>query len=176
MHDQFNLFEWLKIYFNKNEMFEHNEIKAISDFSILWNLFENKLCGNNANANCFSRISNIYSTRQPLIAIINSSIEYFKERYVDVNSNFKPLFNGLLFRSNDNQELVKDVLLDCRNSTSSKIEALLIIIYRFRCNLFHGSKDIETIHLQNVNFEIINQFLVKLLEENNKRNITNKST
>lgn len=68
----------------------------------------------------------------------------------------------------DKQPLVEDVLLGKQTAEDAQIEAIIIIIGRYRNNLFHGLKEISSIDLQKENFDIANEFLMTVLECNTK--------
>ena len=83
---------------------------------------------------------------------IDSHLGYFKGRYVeDGNPSYR--FNHLHLRPNDNEGLVREVLLGNENAPENKLACCLIIILRFRNNYFHGIKWAYQFQDQRENFE-----------------------
>lgn len=71
-----------------------------------------------------------------------------------------------MFRQYDRKEFVESVLKRTEHNPVNIIEAILIIIYRLRNNIFHGEKELHTIHLQHDNFNCANRFLAEILTIN----------
>ncbi|MDI1304503.1 MAG: hypothetical protein PSX42_06630 [bacterium] len=150
--------EWINNRYGTN--FDEEDLTNIKDFSLIWNVFEDNICGNN-----FS----IQSLQQGLVNrnidsnLFQEHLDYFKNRYVNAGA-FTHRFQFLYFRNNDRQQLVEDVLLGVNNNSNDKILAIAIIVYRFRNNLFHGLKEIQHIDQQNKNFKVANRFLTTLID------------
>lgn len=81
-----------------------------------------------------------------------------KQRFV-TNGNLNPRFPYLHFRQNDRRSLVEDVLLGINTNNNDIILALIIIVYRYRNNLFHGLKNMQEIDQQKENFDNANNVL-----------------
>lgn len=138
---------------------KEDELTSIKDFSLIWNIFENRVCENHCSVNTLTvKLSEIDFN----LNCFNGSLEYFKNRYTS-NGTTNDLYDSLSFRANDNKQLVTAVLLGQENGTNEIILALSIIIYRLRNNLFHGLKQIETINEQRRNFEVANKVLKEIL-------------
>lgn len=75
-----------------------------------------------------------------------------------------PTFENLNFRANDRKEFVDDVLVAESPSLRDKILASIIIIFRYRNNLFHGLKDVTQINYQQRNFVTANKMLKMFIE------------
>lgn len=149
--------EWINQRFGV--AFADDDIVSVKDFSLYWNVFEDIVCTNNfsiptveqsINARNFNRVE------------FQNTIDYFRNRYV-TNGNLNEKFPHLHFRNNDRQNFVEQVLLGQLDDTNDIILASVIIIYRYRNNLFHGLKDIRTINFQQDNFATANHFLQTLL-------------
>lgn len=135
-----------------------NDIDEVRDFVLLWNLFEDLLCNNNANMN---KIDNLIDR---FIDILDENkyqeiYEYFHNRYKDDGTKFKAL---KLRRPHKN--LVKKILDDEFVDKNNKLKFIMAIIYRYRNNLFHGEKDMKKIKFQKENFEQTNKFLMYFIE------------
>lgn len=88
---------------------------------------------------------------------------YFRNRYI-ANNATTPYYANLRLRHNDNEPLIKDVLLGKINNESETVLAIIIIIYRYRNNLFHGNKAVVSWIAQKDNFIHANRFLIACLE------------
>jgi hypothetical protein len=139
-------------------------IKSIKDFSLVWNIFEDRACDNNASLPALERF--IDRNSGFLVAadeIITNTYEYFKKKYVDKDRiNLK--FTFLNLNRSDNPAFVESTLLAENPSLKDKALASLIIISRYRNNLYHALKDMTQIHEQKENFRIANRFLATILE------------
>lgn len=150
--------DWLNNKLGTN--FNEKDLNNVKDFSLIWNVFENKLCRNNFSIN---RLQQDLAHRNIDVNLFDSHLSYFKNRYTK-NGRFTDLFQNLNLRRNDRQQLVESVLLGTDTNPNNIILALAIIVYRFRNNLFHGLKEMKYIDQQNENFEIANSFLTKLID------------
>ncbi len=149
--------EWINQRFGL--VFKDNDILSVKDFSLYWSVFEDLVCNNNFN---IPTVEQSLKTKIFIRADFQNTIEYFRTRYV-TNGTLSDKFQNLNFRNNDRQIFVKQVLLGNLDTTFDIILASTIIVYRFRNNLFHGNKRINTINFQRENFETANQFLQILL-------------
>lgn len=152
------MINWINNRFGTN--FNESDIESIKSFSLIWNIFERYVCNNNFS---IARAENEISVENFDIAKFQNHLDYFKNRYTE-NGNVNYRFAHLNFRANDRQQLVSDVLLGGVVEPCQVVLALIIIVYRYRNNLFHGIKDIQLIDQQNENFEIANSFLTTLLD------------
>ncbi|MFH6958921.1 hypothetical protein ACHRV1_16095 [Flavobacterium aquidurense] len=149
--------EWINDRFGTN--FSEVDLSSVKDFSLIWNVFENVVCQNNFS---IARTEEVIKNSLIDSTEFNSYLEYFKNRYVS-NGTFTNRFQYLHFRNNDRRNLVEDVLLGNNTKNNDIILALLIIVYRYRNNLFHGIKRIQEIDKQRENFENANGVLKTLL-------------
>jgi hypothetical protein len=101
---------------------------------------------------CTSRVLQENACARAIIRAVNSlkpgtlslepfrpAIEHFTSRYFD-GSVLTQSFHDLQLRSNDNRELVENVLRGKSSDDAEILSATLIIIYRLRNNFFHGAK------------------------------------
>lgn len=151
--------QWINMRFGVH--FQESELQSIKDFSLLWNVFENKVCETNFNQ---AAVIAKYATIPYNLADFQEILDYFKARYM-AGGIPTARYPFLFLRARDNEALVRDVLIGVRNDIDSVLLVITIIIYRFRCNLFHGTKDIELINEQKENFEHANSFLMKILDQ-----------
>lgn len=135
------------------ENLSEDERQAISNFSLIWSLFEAQLLDESASARKILQRSQEW-VNEPGIdnAVIDDHLNYFKMRYLEGNE-FGYRFAHLHLRANDNEQLVRDVLLGNENALENKLACCLIIILRFRNNYFHGIKWAYQFREQQENFE-----------------------
>lgn len=129
-------------------------------FMILWNLFEARLCKKNFSP---KNIPDVQISPE----VIESTLEYFQGRYTDrngLNDKFDYLGTNK-YKKREIRELIKKVLLGEETDQAAIIKALMLIIYRYRNNLFHGEKEIASLPNQQENFDYANNFLMTCLEE-----------
>ncbi len=135
------------------------ERRAISNFAVIWTLFEAKLLDENASAlkiheKAKEWIDN-YGTDEHFI---DTHLDYFRNRYVDgVELNYR--YGRLYLRKNDLAPLVTGVLLKQIDDPISKLTSCLIIILRYRNNYFHGIKWAYQFRDQQDNFETASSIL-----------------
>lgn len=158
-----NTMQWINRKFSANLTAEAYNILA--DFLLLWNLFEDRLFENNFTIEKAEHYVNDYIDRfNP--DVCNRAFEYFKKRYTDIELGIVtyPLFEKLNFRRNDKKEFVDGVLIADSPSLKDKVLASIIIIFRYRNNLFHGLKDVTQINYQQSNFITANKVLKIFIE------------
>ncbi|MCM0228816.1 hypothetical protein J8L04_17010 [Bacteroides fragilis] len=141
------------------------DYNGLTEFLLLWNLFEDRLFENNFRIEKAERYIDDY------IGEFNSNecnkvFKYFKNRYTNVDLGIitYPTFEKLNFRANDRKEFVDDVLVTESPSLRDKILASIIIIFRYRNNLFHGLKDVTQINYQQSNLVTANKMLKMFIE------------
>ncbi len=163
MYNKFNVLEWLNAFYYNTTNFNDEKINAVRDFSLLWSLFESELGKKNINVHILSKIAaTIYKKcKRPDFFI--EYLEYFQQRYLDKDKNINSLFEQLLFHNFDKKQLVINVLKQTEHNPVKIIEALLLIVYRLRNNLFHGEKELHSINTQYLNFNNANKLLAEII-------------
>lgn len=145
--------EYLKNTAAGYERLTGDERKAISNFALIWALFEAQLLDEAASATKIVEKSQEWVRCSGIDhELIEDHLNYFKNRYVK-DGGFGDRFNHLHLRRNDQEDLVKHVLLGTENAQESKLACCLIIILRFRNNYFHGIKWAYQFQEQQENFE-----------------------
>ncbi len=141
-----------------------DERDAIMQFSLLWSLFEARALNTRGNANAILAVSNRWADHGLLTNdSFGRELAYFQNRYY-ANGNFTYHFDQLRFRRGDQSDLVKRVLKSDAADLAEIATALLIIVYRFRNNLFHGVKWAYNIRDQFENFTHANAVLMQAIE------------
>jgi len=132
-------------------------------FPILWNIFEREKCNNNFSPQSFYHFL-LNKDLSTLMDDTDSILLFYKNRYLN-NGIFNIAFKTLnMRRPSDMPDLVEDVLQGNKFDILSKVLCMVIIISRFRHNLFHGLKGISEIVNQDKLFEMNNNYLIKLIE------------
>lgn len=89
---------------------------------------------------------------------------YFTSRYIS-NTGTTPKFRALKLRPGDGQTVARSLLQYSSNHTRDwkLLWSYLMIAYRFRNNMFHGSKGLDNLSSYVEQFEIINLFMRQLI-------------
>ncbi len=150
----------LKDIINSQELF-CEDLEPLKDFSILWSIFEFKLCDTR-----YSKVKIGKKLREMNLSksTFKFFYDYLKERY---SGNGFDLFEGLKFENPKDKSSVKDIIIDKTFDSESDyniIFALMLVVYRFRNNFFHWSKAQDNFRDQINNFKHANSFLLILIE------------
>lgn len=151
----FEISQWIDNYLHIS--IDTEEYVEVRNFLILWNIFEAKWFKCNFGRNK-SNIQNIHLASD----IVNQTLQYLQRRYI-TNGSINERFMKLRLGNND-MTSVQCVLLGRSNNSCDIIKAIIMIIYRYRNNLFHGEKDIASLPIQKDNFIYANKFLIACLE------------
>jgi hypothetical protein len=92
-----------------------------------------------------------------------AELVYFRQRYF-ANGAFSEHFPGLKLRPADQPDLVRSVFDGSNENPRDKVLTVLMIIWRFRNNLFHGEKWAYCLQDQFQNFTHANAVLMRLLD------------
>jgi hypothetical protein len=164
MIDMTKAMEWLK---TKAPGFNHltqEEVDAITDFSLLWSLFESRILNRNANARALCNAVEDWRDSGTLVPdLFDEELAYFSQRY-HPDDTFSHHFAGLRLQPADREPMVRRVLAGTENDAGHRLAAALIIVYRYRNNLFHGEKWEYELADQLGNFTASNSLLMKTLE------------
>ena len=126
----------------------------IRNFLYLWNLFEKEFFQTNY-AQHKGNAKSIQTNSETL-----STLAYFQGVY----ANNQTRFNGLGFKNVQNITFITNVLSGVISDEASITKAIIEIIYHYRCNLFHGSKEIASLWKQKDNFIQANKYMLACLE------------
>lgn len=136
--------------------FEDN--KVVWEFVVLWNLFEHRICDDYFKPNEVDKYAAGISQDS-----IDEVFSFFKNRYVsgsETNENFESLFPPHKTR----KEEVANFLLMKGTSKLTTVAVSILIVYRVRCNLFHGIKTTEMWEKQQELFKNANRLLLSILQ------------
>ena len=177
---EISVIEWFKIYFDKPNLKEE-QLNPIAHFSLLWNLFEHTYFTDKHRLNS-EELPNLAEVSCNSLSDeeLNSIFNQFKKRYIKeslVNRNFNSLglckkLHGELL---SNFDFCKEILISNNPTKSDMTKVVLLIIHRFRNNLFHGRKDPIKLNTYEKQFKWINNFLMHFIETTSKNDTINSS-
>ena len=140
------------------------EIEAISDFSLLWSLFEAQILAGRGSAKA---ICDAVERWWRFGALNDNPYEaqfrYFQNRYY-MDGAFTHHFDWLLLRPNDQGPLIRAAFEGTDDTPFARAAAVFIVIYRYRNNLFHGAKWDYNLAGQLENFTCANAALMIALD------------
>jgi len=137
---------------------------AIFNFTFLWSLFEAKVMGKFARADLICAKVDAWRDAGTLDADQYSvELAYFRQRYY-ANGSLTHHFPHLHLRPADQFHVVQLVLDGSNNDPRDRLLTVLMIVWRFRNNLFHGEKWAYELQGQLSNFTHANAVLMRLLE------------
>lgn len=137
---------------------------ALFNFTFLWSLFEARVMNNFARADLIRAMADKWRDTGMLDADqYNAELAYFRARYF-ANGAFTHHFAHLHLRPADQPDVVQSVLDGSNNDPRDRLLTVLMIVWRFRNNLFHGEKWAYHLQGQLSNFTHANAVLMRLLE------------
>lgn len=160
-----NELEWIGSFLSFERKLTGDDIESVRNFSLLWNLFEGLVCNKNASAIALENAVLDLQKRDKLkIDDYDKFLQYFANRYIE-NGETNHRFDSLNLRHGDKPELVEAVLKGNETVPEKVLLGILIIVYRYRNNLFHGEKSIYDLPNQIDNFRNANQLLMVFMEK-----------
>jgi len=159
--------QWLERNRHYSEL-DETKLTSIFYFTLIWNLFEKELCGNDAAIRTHPEMVAEKHSDALADKLVEEVYLHFLDRYVE-NGQITPLFNGFKFGrdAQDGQRykgFVSETLLSVGVCRIKQVQALLYIAFRLRNNLYHGIKDVSELYEQNENFSQINRLLMALVD------------
>ena len=159
--------EWIRNNLKETVNLSEELSSAVSDFSLTWAIFE---ASEGEKTNCIPE--KIFPLAESLSLKVTDSFvddlhDYWSKRYVE-NGSINWRFEHIGFTDVRHSDLVKSVLLESDSFLVNKITALLLIVYRYRNNLFHGNKDITLLEDQTDNLNHAVVLLQRVMEESGK--------
>ena len=170
MIKEFDEIEWIEQFLNSGGNLQSQGLSRVTNFVFLWNIFEATALDRDATLGKIRLLVDNLHQFQPLTVIeLQGYLTYFSDRYFNPNGKNTYSLEGLKFRDNQSDQAAKaevEAVLT-RNEIRPEmiLKALLIILYRFRNNLFHGNKEIVQIEGQIQNFIVANNILKIVLEK-----------
>lgn len=156
---------WLKAHIPGFSDLTRAERGAIANFTLLWTIFEARVLATRGNAGQIADAVETWEQNGTLdAASYDRNLAYFRDRYYG-DGQFTHYFEGLHLRNNDRPALVRSVLDGTDNGDRNRLIAVLIIVLRYRNNLFHGVKWQYKLAGQLENFKQANTMLKRVLEQ-----------
>ena len=139
--------DWIQQNIRHSAQLEPNTLEAVSDFTLMWSIFEASEAHNENVVEQIGVLSKRVARDMPSDAI-DSQLSYWSKRYIHESGEPTEHFNYLYFRELSQTVKSLNVLRNEETSFEDKIEVCLLIVYRYRNNLFHGIKDITLLNAQ----------------------------
>ena len=109
-----------------------DEQSAISDFSLLWGLFESRILDTEGSAAAKGNAVDAWQKAGMLDASsLDSELACFRQRYF-ADGDFTYHFEHLHLRKNDQEALVRAAIDGSDNDPRNRVAAVLIIVFRYR--------------------------------------------
>lgn len=162
--ETFEPLAWINEYTHSIPPISATEFAPILQFSLMWSLFERDACNKRANTGSIkSAVEKSFSEGKLLIETFQDHIQYFKDR---ANNNEMTVSKYLVALKMDKEsiELVDRFLSGKLSDANNVVLALLLITYRIRNNLFHGEKEVISLHSQTKLFQVVNSLLATYLK------------
>lgn len=139
--------DWIQKNIRHSAQLEPNTLETVSDFTLMWSIFEASEVDNKNVVDQIGVLSKRVARDMPSNAI-DSQLSYWSKRYIHESGEPTKHFRYLYFNGASQTEKSLDVLKNKETSFEDKIEVCLLIVYRYRNNLFHGIKDITLLNAQ----------------------------
>lgn len=158
--------EWLRQWSQsqlQTDLLEESMI-PVRNFVFIWNVFEQTLY---SRAACEKDIAK----DPPFVVpgeIIDEIYNQIRDRYFDkegrgLTDKFIGLFND--HKNKEYEEKVKQILVSKKEATETqKGFVCRMVLWRYRCNLFHGEKTAYYLLQDNSLFEFLNIYMIALIE------------
>ncbi|ELA8128123.1 MULTISPECIES: hypothetical protein [Vibrio harveyi group] len=141
--------QWLRSNIETMTTFSDETYTSISDFSIMWAIFEGTQLKDIAKDKAVvDELEAIAKRVSYNIGSVDYAYNYWSQRYIDSGGQGNEKFEKLGFKYAPHSELVLRVLKGQAANGDEFVHALLLIVYRLRNNLFHGEKDMTKINGQ----------------------------
>jgi hypothetical protein len=134
-----NAIEWLNARPTGFDALSHDERTRIAEFSVLWTYFEASVFARNtSNQKIIDLAAEMAANHQLDPQRIAPAANYFRTRYV--NDGVLTHHYEHLRLSGKFEPRVRAMLLQKANAPAELLSASLLIVFRYRNNLFHGEK------------------------------------
>ncbi len=167
-------FDLLSQKFNASRNIE--AFREMQDFILLWMIFEKDVLGIKNESRRGERVtttlknvsqelqqlSQYLSVKSVNASLLNKVYDKQKEWYVDP-SDSSWNFKGFNLNA-EQKKLMTKAFVDNTATDEEKLEAVLTIIFKYRCNFIHGNKELESLHIrQRDRFSLYNDLLVECI-------------
>lgn len=163
----FDVKAWVKRFFNlkqSDKIFDNTNNSL--EFIWVWSIFEHKYLKNSENSIPYnSQLIDIAEKFNFKNIDINPTYGHLHNRYLkkgEPTTFFKNLGSGKKWEKTKRQIL--QILKKTEPTDIEKLKVILLVLYKFRCNLFHGSKDPLLWKNFDKMFYHLNKFLAAFLD------------
>lgn len=133
---------------------------------MLWSLFEGEVLNASGSIGAIEHVVQRWTQAGILVPqTFAAEVAYFRGRYF-ADGEFTYRFNHLHLDRSGNPRVVRNVLSGQDGAPESIASATLIIVFRYRNNLFHGEKWAYQLQEQRQNFLHANNVLMRSVELN----------
>jgi hypothetical protein len=156
--------EWIKENISESTSLSNESLSSVSSFTLMWAVFEASESDPIHNmVTQIERLANRVANENPHIGFLDDIFQFWQNRYIENNAKGYR-FEHLGFCEQKQEDLVFLVLTGQNVKLADKIQALLLITYRFRNNLFHGNKDITLLEDQTENLKNASLVLQRVMK------------
>lgn len=151
-----------------NEALPGTAFDAAMKFALLWMYFEGQACGAEANSKRLREFAtDLYARRlEDLRGRLDEPLGFFRERYGEVQNDPQRFISRLGEPSRIKRVDQENILEALSNEDLDEVDkaiGLLLICFRIRNNLFHGTKQLHTLQQQEELFAHVASVLITLL-------------
>lgn len=140
-----------------NAEIEWEKLKPVICFVVLWNRLEERHGDNLTLGKLKARVASTATARQFDISRYEPHISFFRKRYGEAPQRLsRLLWTG---HEKEVETRVDDLIGDRLTTAKDILEAVMMIPYRIRNNLFHGRKDTARLYAQTELFMHVNEVL-----------------
>ncbi|APW47306.1 hypothetical protein [Rhodoferax antarcticus] len=138
--------------------------EPILQFSLMWNLFERDACGKEANPVTIGKtVLDAFAKGRLTLSSFEEHLTYFRDRSQREGMTIHRYLDALKMSNESARHLVHGVLSSSLADPNNAVHALLLIAHRIRNNLFHGEKEVASLHSQVELFRAVNSLLATYL-------------
>lgn len=158
------IIDWLRTKAHGFNLLSDKEISAISEFALIWSLFEARVLNAAGSARAICDVVDAWQQAGTLDpAMLDPELAYFQQRYYG-DGVLTDHFDHLRLPNNGLRLMVRAVIDSSNDDPRDRVAAVLIIVFRYRNNLFHGLKWQYKLSDQLSNFMAANAVLMKVLD------------
>jgi hypothetical protein len=166
LKEEMGVLEWLERSAPGFADLSADERNRVMHFCLLWSLFEGEVLAFSCSVDSIEQAVQRWKQGGALMtSMFESELEYFRDRYFQ-NGAPTYRFQHLHLEKSRNPQVVPDVLGRRVDDPDRVAVALLIIVFRYRNNLFHGEKWTYELRDQDQNFAHANAILMRAIELN----------
>ena len=151
--------KYLKQKLSQEVSLDEERYLEVRNFVFLWNVYEREFLENKCSV---GKVWSNYGVFEPEQSVLNEYYAFLVKKY-----SSEVLFKRLKLAWDEGtyESDVKSIISKTSPSSNEKMKVCMLIIWRYRNNLFHGGKEISYIWKQGIIFREANKFLVSGLSK-----------